>query len=165
MDLISELLGESHILTQFSCGKEPLDRWLKHSAARGSKQDTGRTWVIHEGDGYVVGYYTLAAHALHRDNLPKHAARSLPQEVPVILLAKLAVDESLRGQGYGEGLLLEALEKCVAAGAIAASRHVVVDALDEEAVRFYEKYGFERILETNRLLRRLKDIAADLAAP
>lgn len=162
MDLISELLDETHILTQFACGKEPLDRWLRTSAARGNIQDTGRTWVVHAGDGYVLGYYTLTAHALHRDNLSQKEARSLPREIPVILLAKLAIDARLKGQGYGRDLLVGVLEKCVDAGAIAASRYVVVDAIDENAAKFYEHYGFDRIPKTDRLLRRVKDIAPDL---
>ncbi len=164
MELISEPLNDGHVLSSFSCGNESLDRWLRASALRGSLQDTGRTWVIQEGDGVVLGYYTLAGHALHRDNLSRSQARSLPREVPAILLAKLAVDTSLRGQGVGRDLLVEALERCVAAGEVVAARYVVVDAIDDHAASFYEKYGFQRIPNTDptRMHRRLKDIAADL---
>ncbi len=168
MDLISELLDERHVLTQFSCGNESLDRWLKESAIRGNVQDTGRTFVIHGGDQEVLGYYTLAAHALHRDSLAlsKNKARSLPQELPAVLLAKLAVDGSLKDQGYGKDLLLEALEKCVDAAELVASRFVIVDAIDAPAAAFYEHFGFERIPGTNpvRLQRRISDIAADLGS-
>lgn len=167
MDLTSESLDEEHVLTSFSCGKESLDRWLRQSAARGGKQDTGRTFVLHDGDGVVLGYYTLAGHLLHRDSLSlsRTEARSLPEELPAILIAKLAVDLTLQGQGFGRDLLVEALSKCVAAGSIAASRYVVVDAIDEEAASFYTRYGFRPIPGTDpvRLIRRLKDIAADLA--
>src|SRR4029450_9950109 len=112
MELISEPLSDQHILSSFSCGNDSLDRWLRTSALRGEAQDTGRTWVIHEGDGVGVGYYTLAGHVLHRRLLTKSQAHSLPAEVPAILLAKLAVDTSLQGQGVGRDLLLEALERC-----------------------------------------------------
>jgi ribosomal protein S18 acetylase RimI-like enzyme len=164
MELISELLNDTHVLSSFSCGNDSLDRWLRTSALRGNLQDTGRTWVIHEGDGVVVGYYTLAGHALHRGTLSRSQARSLPVEVPAILLAKLAVDISLQGQSVGKDLLLEALERCVAAGEVVAARYVVVDAVDDRAASFYEKYGFQRIPNTDpiRLLRRLREIAADL---
>lgn len=166
MDFISEPLNDSHVLTSFDSGKEPLDRWLRQSAGRGQLQDTGRTFVWHAGDGEVVAYYTLTGHALHRDDLSKKQAHSLPAEVPAILLAKLALDLSLHGQGLGSELLLDALARCVRAGEIVASRFVVVDAIDESAARFYEKYGFNRVPETEpvRLLRRLRSIAADLAA-
>jgi GNAT superfamily N-acetyltransferase len=114
----------------------------------------------------VVAYYTLTGHALHRDSLSKKQANSLPAEVPAILLAKLALDVSLRGQGLGSKLLLDALTRCVRAGELVASRFVWVDAVDESAAAFYEKYGFTRIPDTApvRLLRRLKSIAADLSA-
>jgi GNAT superfamily N-acetyltransferase len=168
MDSISESLDERHVLTSFSCGKEPLDRWLRQSAARGGRQDTGRTFVMHNGDGVVLGYYTLAGHLLYRDglSLSRTEARSVPAELPAILLAKLAVDVTLQGQGFGRELLVEALSKCVAAGSIAASRYVVVDAKDEEAASSYARYGFRPIPQTDpvRLLRRLKDITADLSA-
>ncbi len=166
MDLVSEPLNESHILASFVSGKEPLDRWLRQSAGRGQAQDTGRTFVWHAGDGEVVAYYTLTGHALHRDSLSKRQASSLPADVPAILLAKLALDASLHGQGLGGELLLDALTRCVRAGELVASRFVVVDAIDQGAARFYEKYGFAPIPGTEpvRLLRRLKSIAADLAA-
>lgn len=166
MNFTSEPLNDSHILTSFDSGKEPLDRWLRQSAGRGQLQDTGRTFVWHVGDGEVVAYFTLTGHALHRESLSKKQAHSLPAEVPAILLAKLALDVSLHGQGLGGELLLDALTRCVRAGEIVASRFVVVDAIDESAVSFYEKYGFTRIPTTVpvRLLRRLKSIAADLAA-
>jgi predicted N-acetyltransferase YhbS len=87
-----------------------------------------------------------------------------PVEVPAILLAKLAVDISLQGQGVGRDLLLDALERCVAAGDIAAARYVVVDAVDDHAASFYDKYGFQRIPNTDpiQMHRRLRDIASDL---
>jgi ribosomal protein S18 acetylase RimI-like enzyme len=164
MELISELLSDWHVVTSFGCGNDSMDRWLRTSALRANAQDTGRTWVIHDGEGVVLGYYTLAGHALHRDNLSRSQARSLPMQVPAILLAKLAVDVSLQGQGVGRDLLLEALERCVAAGYTVAARYVVVDAIDDQAASFYEKYGFQRIPDTDpiRMHRRLRDIAADL---
>jgi GNAT superfamily N-acetyltransferase len=166
VNFTSEPLNDSHVLTSFDSGKEPLDRWLRQSAGRGQLQDTGRTFVWHAGDGEVVAYYTLTGHALHRESLSKRQAHSLPAEVPAILLAKLALDLSLHGQGLGGELLLDALTRCVRAGEMVASRFVVVDAIDESAASFYGKYGFTPIPDTEpaRLLRRLKSIAADLAA-
>ena len=103
--MISEQWHDGHVLSSFASGKEPLDRWLRYSATRGNTQDTGRTFVWHEGDGVVLGYFTLAGHALHRDNVCKNQARSLPAEVPAILLATLALDTSLDGRGLGRDLL------------------------------------------------------------
>lgn len=166
MDLTTELLREGHELTSFTSGRATLDHWLRQSALRMNVHDTGRTWVIHRGDDVVLGYYTLAAHALHRDSLPRKLSRSVPAEIPAILLAKLALDVTVQGTGLGKDLLLEALERCVNSGRLVASRFVVVDAIDDQAADFYEKYGFRQIPETTptRLQRRLKDIAADLSA-
>jgi GNAT superfamily N-acetyltransferase len=166
VNFTSEPLNDSHVLSSFDSGKEPLDRWLRQSAGRGQLQDTGRTFVWHTGDKEVIAYFTLTGHALHRDSLSKKQANSLPAEVPAILLAKLALDVSLHGQGLGGELLFDALTRCVRAGEIVASRFVVVDAIDEGAAWFYEKYGFNRIPDTEpvRLLRRLKSVAADLSA-
>jgi GNAT superfamily N-acetyltransferase len=102
---------------------------------------------------------------LHRDNLSRTQARSLPAEIPAVLLAKLALDTSLHSRGLGADLLVDALTRCVQAGQLVASRYVVVDAINDNAAAFYRRYGFTEVPSTGaptRLLRRLKDIAADL---
>lgn len=165
MDLLSEPLDDRHVLTSFSSGREQLDRWLRDSARRAQVQGTGRTWVWHAGDCNVAAYFTLAAHVLHREALSRTQQRSLPREVPAILLAKLALGQELHGQHLGQQLLVDALTRCVAAGELVGSRFVVVDAIDDRAAGFYAKYGFTPIPGTTpaRLLRRLSAIAADLA--
>jgi len=120
--------------------------------------------VWHTGDREVVGYFTLVAHVIHREALSRTQGRSLPREVPAILMAKLALSEHLHGQGLGEQLLLDALSRCVAAGEVVGSRFVVVDAIDAAAESFYVRYGFQPMENTTptRLLRRLTSIATDL---
>lgn len=165
MTFLSEQLTDQHVLSSFDSSNAELDRWLMRSAARAQVQSTGRTWVWHTGDNQVVAYFTLAAHVLHREALPRSHQRSVPREIPAILLAKLALDRQLHGQHLGEQLLLDALTRCVAAGQLVASRYVVVDAIDDHAAGFYAKYGFSPIPQTSptRLVRRLSAIAADLA--
>lgn len=86
--------------------------------------------------------------------------------VGMVLLARLAVDRSEQGKGVGALLLAEALRKAVAAGEVAAARLIVVDAVDDEAVAFYERYGFVRTPEhPHRLYRRMKDVRASLDSP
>ena len=160
----SEPLHERHILSTFSCTNTSLDRWLQESAARAIAQGTGRTWVWHAGDDHVVAYFTLVAHIVHREALSPTQGRSLPREVPSILIAKLALTEDLHGQALGEQLLIDALTRCVTAGDIVGSRFVVVDAIDAAAESFYVRYGFQPLPDTTptRLLRRLASIATDL---
>jgi GNAT superfamily N-acetyltransferase len=118
--------------------------------------------VWHRGDEAVLAYYSLTAHLLQRAELPRSLGRGGPRQLPAVLLARLALDRSLHGQGLGGALLAEALERVLAATQTVAARFVVVDAIDERAAGFYEHHGFRRIPDTLRLLQKLSDIAAAL---
>jgi hypothetical protein len=173
-EFVCERLSDTHDLDKFDCGNEALTRWLKNSAIRGQVQDTGRTfvWRPEMGDrhfdaGQVLGYFTLAAHTIQRsdldDVLSRTKLRSLPTELPAILLAKLALDVRLRDRGLGGALLASALQRCVLAGELVAARFVVVDAIDDAALGFYSHYDFRRIPGTDRLVRPLRDITDELS--
>ena len=96
----------------------------------------------------VLGYYTLAASAVAFDQLPADAARKLPKHpLPVVLLARLAVDRSAQGQRLGEGLLLDALQRALGVSAGLGVHAVEVDAIDDAAIAFYRKYGFTPLLD------------------
>jgi GNAT superfamily N-acetyltransferase len=96
----------------------------------------------------VLGYYTLASGALSYQNLPESSARRLPRHpVPVILLARLAVDQSVQGKGWGEGLLVDALQRGLDLADKLGIHAVEVDAIDQQAKAFYEKYGFAPLLD------------------
>lgn len=110
----------------------------------------------------MVGYYSLTGHRLVRDELPKSIGRGSPTEVPAVLLARLALDRRLHGQGLGGGLLADAMERVVAATTLVAARLVVVDALHEPAATFYEHHGFRRIPGTLRLVQKVSDVVATL---
>ena len=126
---------------------------------------TARSFVWHAGDDVVVAYFSLAAHLVTRAAMPKKAARGAPDAIPSILLARLALDRTLHGQGLGGELLWDALSRSLAASEIAAARLVVVDAIHDSAARFYEHHGFVRVPGTpHRLVQKLSDIAAALDA-
>ena len=132
---------------------------------RGQVQGTGRTWVWHENDSRVIGYFTLAAHVLVRDELglSRNKSRGLPQKLPAILIAKLALDRTLHGSGAGGELLADALERCVQVSHIVGARYVVVDAIDDRAADFYLHYGFDPVPGTpSRLIQRVSDVEASL---
>ncbi len=156
----SERLSEEHDLRPFESSEPDLDRWLKESALRAQKQPAGRTYVWHEGDKVVVAHFTLLGHVLSRGVLPRKEQRSVPHEVPAILLAKLALDKRLHGQRLGRQLLADAMIRCIEAGRIVAFRYVVVDAISENAAGFYQRFGFIPIPDTSpvRLIRKLADI-------
>lgn len=160
MRFVSEQLSDAHHLDGFSSGRPEPDRWLVEHAFEAAKRRTARTFVWHRGDDVVVGYYSLTGHLLQREELPRSLGRGGPRQIPAVLLARLALDQSLHGQGLGGALLAEALGRVLAATETVAARFVVVDAIDEDAARFYEHHGFTQIPGTLRLVQKVSDIAA-----
>jgi GNAT superfamily N-acetyltransferase len=139
-----ERLQRSHDRSSFSCGKPALDEFIQRLVSQYEKRNLGRTYIaVRPGETKISGYYTLASSAIAFLNLPEPAARKLPRHpMPVILLARLAVDQAAQGQGLGEALLLDALKRCIALADQVGVHAVEVDAIDEPARRFYERYGF-----------------------
>jgi len=117
--------------------------------------DTARTFVLHEGGRRVIGYYSLAMGRVQEDELPSPVARGGPRVVPVVLVARLAVDRGAQGKGMGGELLWDAMSRAFAANSLAAARAVVVDALDERAASFYEHFGFIRVTSVAQFPLRL----------
>lgn len=153
-DWIIEPFGSSHDRSAFTCGKPSLDDFLHTRVGQYEKRHLGKTFVaVPEGEKRVLGYYTLAAGAVTFEHLPTGAARKLPKHpVPVILLARLAVDQSAQGQRLGEGLLLDALHRALDVSGNLGTHAVEVDALDESAVAFYVRYGFVPLLDNPKHL-------------
>jgi GNAT superfamily N-acetyltransferase len=139
-----EYLDRAHIRGEFCCSKPSLDHFLHALASQYEKRNLGRTYVaVQPGDKRVYGYYTLASGAIPFQNLPAKAAKKLPHHpVPVALLARLAVDQAVQGRGLGRFLLLDALQRCLHLSAKLGIYAVGVEALDQQAKAFYEKYGF-----------------------
>ena len=153
---------DRHDVSGFSCGEESLDAWLRDQAIPATARRTARTWVWVGENGTVVGYYALAAHKVVRQDVPARVGRGGPIEIPAVLLARLALAQSLRGQGLGEVLVADALARIVDATQTVAARLVVVDALRERVAQFYESLGFRRIPGSLLLVQKLADIEAAL---
>ena len=158
-----ERLASHHDLSSFDSGNDALDGWLRRHALAAQQMDSARTFVVTRGDR-VVGYFSLTTGSVLRANAPTKLVRGLPAyPVGMVLLARLAVDRREQGKGVGALLLAEALRKAVAAGEAAAARLVVVDAVDDDAVLFYERFGFVSAPgHPQRLYRRMKDVRASL---
>lgn len=138
-------MGRQHDRTAFHCGAEALDRYLKQQARQDAEKRVAAPFVsVSPPDTRVLGYYTLSASVLTVADLPDDLARKLPRypQLPVTLLGRLAVDQSARGQGLGEHLLLDALNRSLTHADQIAATAVVVDAKDEAAAAFYRHYGF-----------------------
>ena len=163
----SEHLAADHELDAFASGNDVLDDWLRRSARHAEAANTGRSFVwVEAGSGagsrVVVGYFTLAAHLLARVDVPTSVGRGSPEAIPAILVGRLALDRALHGQGLGGQLLLDALERAVDASARAAGRLIVVDAIDDDAVRFYQHYGFRACPGSRRLVRKTSEVSRAL---
>ena len=124
-------LRKSHDRSGFSCGSEPLDRYLQQHARQDSEKRVAAPFVLVEPPANrVLGYYTLSASMITADELPDKLAKRLPRypQLPVILLGRLAVDQSCKGRGLGEFLLMDALRRSAESAADIAAMAVVVDA-------------------------------------
>lgn len=161
MTFLLEPLSAGHVLDDFDSGNETIDRWLAQHARTATGQGT-RTYVLVD-EGRVVGYFAIAPHTIDRELLPRSAGRGSPRQIPAVLLAKLALDRQLQGQGLGAELLVVALETIVAAARQVGGKFVVVDAIDDAAVAFYEHHDFVAIPSSpRRLLSKLSTIARAL---
>lgn len=138
-----------HTRAGFECGKPTLNDFLHKYATQYEKRNVGRTYVAtRNGETQVVGYYTLATGKLLVEDLPESAAKQLPRHpVPVVKLARLAVDSSIQGQGLGAVLLRDAMRRVLEVSEQVGVHSVVVDAIDEPAAKFYERFGFHTLPE------------------
>lgn len=135
-----EPIRPDHITSRFSCGRPPLDDWLKSRALQ-SEGRSARTYVVRAGDE-VVGYYCIATGSVRVDELPRKLRGDLPSSVPVITLGRLAVHLGYQGQRIGKSLLKDALLRSLQISQQVGCRAVLVHALDAEAAAFYAAFGF-----------------------
>lgn len=138
-----ELLVAAHDTSAFDCGVPALDEWLKRRALVNQTSGASRTYVVAR-EQIVVGYYALAAGNVAHTEAPGRVRRNMPDPIPMMVLGRLAIDRSLQGQGLGHGLLKDVVLRVVQAGHIVGIRGILVDAIDDSACAFYEKYGFRR---------------------
>ena len=138
-----ELLTSSHLIDAFSCGESELDDWLRRRALANQISGASRTFVVTGPDGLVHGYYAMAAGAVSHQLATSNVRRNMPDPVPVIVLARLAVDERAQGRKLGPALLQDAIKRAVAVSGNAGVRAVLVHALNERAKGFYQQYGFQ----------------------
>ena len=137
-------LSGAHDPEAFDCGKEPLNQFLIRFALGNQKAGSARTYVVCADGTRVVGYYSLAVGAVEHAEAPDRVGRGLARHpIPVMLLARLAVDRSAQGRGLGRALLKDALLRTDQAADIAGIRALLVHAKDDEARAWYESFDFE----------------------
>lgn len=154
MNWISTGIKSAHELAAFDCGKEQLNEWLRDSALDSENKWITRTYVwVTEDDPRVKAYFAITPTQVDSDadGLQQKFSTGL-RTVPAFLLAKFAVDKSIKGTGMGEELSIDAVGRIVGAAQASGGRLIVVDAIDHEAFTFYVRYNFTPVKNTDSRL-------------
>jgi GNAT superfamily N-acetyltransferase len=154
------LLAGHHVDT-FACGEAALDEWLKRRAMANQISGANRTFVVTDQNNGVYGYYAIAAGAVSHHNSTSSVRRNMPDPVPVIVLARLAVDYRAQGNHLGASLLQDAVNRAVMVAQNAGVRALLVHALHDRAKAFYEHYGFQASpIDPMTLMLRLNSVTS-----
>ena len=139
----------NHDRSRFESGSGELDLWLRQTAQQHQRRGISKTFVAVADDepSRVLGFYALTACEVVSQDLPDDLAKRLPRKVPGIRLGRLAVDRTVQGQGLGELLLMDALDRARRVLEHVGVHALFVDAKDERAAAFYRKYGFRPLPE------------------
>lgn len=135
-------LTEHHVTEGFFCGIDSLDQWLKRRSLKNQIRGVSRTYVACD-ETRVVAYYALASGAVTSTDATGRFRRNMPDPIPVVVLGRLAVDQTLQGKGFGRSLVRDAGMRVIQAADAIGIRGMTVHALSDEAKAFYEKVGFE----------------------
>jgi GNAT superfamily N-acetyltransferase len=158
-----EPLADHHGLEDFRSGEVSLDDWLKRRARANQVSGASRTYVVCE-DQRVIGYYALASGAVAVEGAPGRFRRNMPNPIPVAVLGRLAVDHDWQGRGIGRALFRDAARRVANAADAIGIRGIVVQAISEEAKKFYLALGFDPSpREPMTLMVTLTDVRAALS--
>ncbi|MDX6187735.1 GNAT family N-acetyltransferase [Flavobacterium sp. Fl-318] len=163
MNLKIEILSKEHKRKEFKCGKELLDDYFHKQAGQDAQKLLSVCHVLTDKDAdatKVLGYYTLSSSSILLDDFPAELTKRVPKtySIPIALLGRIAMDKREQGKGLGEILLFDALKKCVVHSKTLAIRAVVVDPLDQDAIDFYNGYGFILIPSTGKMFLPIETI-------
>lgn len=150
-------LDATHVLDRFDCGNDVMNAWLKSRALKNQDEGATRTFVATDDSDAVLGYYALAVGFCSRADAPGNISRGMPEPIPVMILARLAIDRTAQGQGLGRQLIADAVIRTLRVATDAGVRALLVSAIDAPAAAYYEKLGFVRARQnTDVLMLRLK---------
>ena len=157
-----EPLTAAHALGGFDSGVASLDDWLRRRALQNQASGASRTFVVCDA-GQVVAYYALAASAVAPDAAPGRFRRNMPDPIPVVVLARLAITRDHQGRGLGRALFQDAANRVIHAADTIGIRGLLVHAISEEARAFYVRLGLDHSpLETMTLMTTVADLKAAL---
>lgn len=173
MNYFVERLGDHHRIQGFASGRPELDQWFhRYARSNDARYGTTAVWVLCDdgvGGGKVpLGYFTLSSHAVYFTDVTELGfpqSGQWPDPVPATLLGRLAISKDVRGQELATRLLRSAVDTVLLMQKSVATVLLVVDALDESVVAFYERLGFRRLPGSLRLAARIKDLSENLPSP
>jgi len=134
-------IARTHHVTSFDCGDTTLDEWLQRRAIKNENSRASRTFVVCE-DNTVIGYYSLAAGAIAREETSGKVRRNMPDPIPVMVLGRLAVDANWQSKHIGIGMLKDAIQRTIIVAEQTGIRALLVHALSDDAKSFYRHCGF-----------------------
>lgn len=137
-----QLLTDAHLFDGFRCGETELDEFLQKRALKNQEQGVSRTYVVCDCEHQVVAFYSLAFGSVSHAEVIGKFKRNMPDPIPVMVLARLAVSKSAHGRGLGKGLLKDCILRTLQAAKIAGIKAILVHAISKSARSCYEKCGF-----------------------
>ncbi|MCB9235118.1 MAG: GNAT family N-acetyltransferase [Bacteroidia bacterium] len=156
-------LSSQHNKQDFCCGKEMLDSYLHRQAGQDMKRHLAACFVLEDEGKNVLGYYTLSSSSIPKNHIPLDWQKKYPatyENLPSTLLGRLAVDHNHFGKGLGATLLMDAMKRSLEASrSQIGSMALIVDPIDESALKFYHKYGFILIPDSGKMFLPMKTIA------
>jgi len=153
-----EPLADDHQVDGFDSGEPSLDDWLKRRARANQASGASRTYVVCERNR-VIGYYALSSGAVAQAGVPGRFRRNMPDPIPVVILARLAVDQTYQGKGVGRAMFRDAALRVEQAADSIGIRGIVVHAISEQARSFYLALGFDPCpAEAMTLVVTLRDL-------
>ncbi len=152
---------KKHNRTDFDCGVEVLNQYLRQFANQDQKRHLSKVYVLTE-DEKILGYYSISAHSVLRTELPENHSLGGYHDIPFLLLGRLAVDKKYQVQGYGDALIYHSFYTTVSAAEKVGILGMIVDAKDDNARSFYEGFGFKRLKGTQHRLVLPLDIISKL---
>ena len=135
-------LEPSHSLSDFDCGKPALNDWLVRHSRQAQGSGSAKTFVVTE-NSRVAGFFSLTVGQVDILEVPERIKKGMGRyPIPIVILARLAVNLTDQGRGIGRGMLQDAIRRTLLIAEQAGIRAMLTHALDEEAERFYLRFGF-----------------------
>ena len=160
-DFLTVPLHSKHKKSVFTCGNILLDNYIQKQAKQDIKRKLSACFVWVDEGNNIKGFYTLSNAGLPRDVIPEEIRAKLPRaynNLPVTLLGRLGINENNKGQGLGKLLLVDALKRSYEVSKIIGSMAVIVDPIDDTAIKFYNKFGFVMLPDSGKMFLSMKTI-------